>query len=123
MSGVGILTDEHVPGPCITVLRSIGYDVLRAKDEFPEGTPDRALLEFATETDRIVLTCDKRFAVVDGELFTSHAGVIYADLARLQRRPEDAAAAIDCILTTIPAEDRRGAEFYLTHWYSGPSDS
>jgi len=32
------LTDEHVPGPCITVLRSIGYDGLRAKEEFREGT-------------------------------------------------------------------------------------
>jgi hypothetical protein len=40
MSEPGLLTDEHVPGPCIAVLRSVGYDVLRAKDEFEEGTED-----------------------------------------------------------------------------------
>ena len=45
MTVVRFLTDEHVPGPCITVLRSIGYDVLRAKDEFREGTEDGVLLD------------------------------------------------------------------------------
>ena len=30
MSEPGLLTDEQVPGPCIAVLRSVGYDVLRA---------------------------------------------------------------------------------------------
>lgn len=64
------LTDEHVPGPCITVLRSIGHDVLRAKDEFQEGTKDGVLLEFASETDRIVLTSDKRFTIVEGDRVT-----------------------------------------------------
>ena len=33
MSEPGLLTDDHVPGPCIAVLRSVGYDVRRAKDE------------------------------------------------------------------------------------------
>jgi len=49
MSDAGLLTDEHVPGPCIAVLRSVGYDVLRAKDEFEEGTEDGVLLDVAAE--------------------------------------------------------------------------
>ena len=116
MSEPGLLTDEHVPGPCIAVLRSVGYDVLRAKDEFEEGTEDGVLLEFAAETDRVVLTCDKRFTIVDGERVTAHSGVVYADQAMLQCRPEDAASAIDRVLTRIPAESIRGSEFYLTDW-------
>jgi hypothetical protein len=116
MNERGLLADEHVPGPCIAVLRSVGYDVLRAKDEFEEGTEDGVLLDFAAETDRVVLTCDKRFAVVDGEQVTAHAGIVYADQATLQRRPEDAASALDRVLTTIPSEDIRSSEFYLTDW-------
>jgi hypothetical protein len=27
----GLLADESIPGPCIAVLRSVGYDVLRAR--------------------------------------------------------------------------------------------
>ena len=34
----------------------------------------------------------------------------------LQHRPEDAASAIDRVLTRIPAEGIRGSEFYLTDW-------
>ena len=116
MSKPGLLTDEHVPGPCIAVLRSVGYDVLRAKDEFEEGTEDGVLLEFAAETDRVVLTCDKRFTIVDGERVTAHSGVVYADQTMLQCRPEDAASAVDRIVITVPPEDRRGSEFYLSDW-------
>jgi hypothetical protein len=60
------------------------------------------------ETDRAVLTCDKRV--------TAHSGVVYADQAMLQRRPEDAASAVDRIVITVPPEDRRGSEFYLSDW-------
>jgi hypothetical protein len=41
---------------------------------------------------------------------------VYADQAMLQRRPEDAASAVDRVLTTIPPESIRGSEFYLTDW-------
>lgn len=116
MSSVGVLTDEHVPGPCIAVLRSIGYDVVRAKDELSEGSADRELLRYAAETGRVVLTCDTRFTVANGAVVTDHSGVIYGEQAVLKRRPEDAAGAIEEILTTIPPTDLRGAECYLTDW-------
>jgi hypothetical protein len=63
-----------------------------------------------------VLTCDKRFTVVDGEQVTTHAGVVYADQVTLQRRPEDAASAVDRVLMTIPPEDIRSSEFYVADW-------
>ena len=34
----------------------------------------------------------------------------------LQRRPEDAASAVDRIAITVPPEDRRGSEFYPSDW-------
>lgn len=111
-----VLTDEHVPGPFVRVLDATGHDVVRARDEFPPGTDDGILLEFAAETDRLVVTSDRRFTIVEGDRVTDHAGVVYADQSRLQRRPEDAARGIDRIVTMIPQDDRRGAEFYLSDW-------
>jgi hypothetical protein len=110
------LTDEHVPGPFVRVLRSTGHDVLRAKDECPPGTDDGFLLSFGAETGRIVITCDKRFTVVDGQRVADHAGVVYADQTTLQRDPEDAVRGVDRIVSTVPSTERTAAEFYLTDW-------
>ena len=116
MSSKRLFTDEHIPGPVVSVLRSLGHDIVRSKDEFPEGTDDIDLLEFSAEQGRTVLTADKRFAIVDGTVVSEHAGVIYADQSILQRRPEDAGEAVDRILSLVPPEERYGSEFYLGHW-------
>lgn len=116
MSGLALLCDEHIPGPFIGVLRSTGYDVLRAKDEFSEGTSDPDLIEYARDTGRVVITCDKQFTVVDGEPVSDHGGVIYADQPALQRAPEAAAGGVDRIVSTIPKREFPGIELYLAEW-------
>jgi hypothetical protein len=116
MNTPSLLTDEHVPGPCITVLRSIGHDVVLARNACDEGASDGRLLEFARENGCVVLTCDRRFTVLDGTRVSNHAGVIYAQQTALQRRPEDVADAIDRIFDTVPAEEWTGVECYLTDW-------
>ncbi|MCU4972575.1 DUF5615 family PIN-like protein [Halobacteria archaeon AArc-m2/3/4] len=116
MARVQFLADEHIPGPFLTAVDSLGYEVLRVKDEFSEGTADRRLLEFGRETGRVVLTCDTRFTIVDNDIVTDHGGVIYADQAFLQTNPEDAANGIDRIATTMPADDIIENEFYLSDW-------
>lgn len=112
----GVLADEHVPGPFIAVLRSLGHDVVRAKDELAEGSNDERLLDHAHGVDRIVVTCDRRFAVVDGTVTDDHSGVIYAEQTMLQTRPEDAASAVDRIVSTVPLAEMAGSEFYLRGW-------
>lgn len=116
MSSKSLFTDEHIPGAVVSVLRSLGHDVVRAKDEFPEGTDDSTLLRFSAESGRPVLTADKEFAIVDGAVCSEHAGVIYADQSTLQRRPEDAGESVDRILSLTQPENRYGQEFYLNHW-------
>ena len=111
-----VLTDEHVPGPFVAVLRSLGHDVVRAKDELDEGAQDVGILRYADEGGRIVLTCDRRFTVVDGDVTYDHAGVIYAEQTILQDRPEDAARGVDPIVTTVPEGTMAGREFYLGAW-------
>lgn len=110
------LTDEHVPGPFVAVLRSLGHDVVRSKDELREGVDDERILEHARRTDRVVLTCDRRFTVVDGSVVDDHAGVVYADQPVLQARPEDAAAAADLLVSTVTETAMAGNEFYLSDW-------
>lgn len=111
-----VLTDEHVPGPFISVLRSLGHDVVRSKDVLEEGADDRRLLEYARQVGRIVVTCDRRFTVVDGVITDDHGGVVFAEQTTLQARPEDAASGVDRIVTTVTPEAMEGGEFYLSAW-------
>lgn len=85
----GFITDEHVPGPFIATLRSLGYPVTRSKDELNEGAPDRKVLSFAHDTDRLVITSDMRFTIIEGKRDTDHPGIIYADQGLLKSRPQD----------------------------------
>jgi hypothetical protein len=116
MNSKRLFTDEHIPGSVVSVLRSLGHDLVRSKETFPEGTDDNNLPVFSAEYERIVLTADKQFTVVDGAVVTEHAGVIYVDQSTLHRRPEDAGEAVDRILSQIPPDARYGNEFYLSHW-------
>lgn len=116
MNSKRLFTDEHIPGPVISVLQSLGHDLVRSKETSIEGTDDNMLLAFSAEHERTVLTADKQFTVVDGAVVTEHAGVIYADQSILYRRPEDAGEAVDRILSRIPSDARYGNEFYLSHW-------
>ena len=110
------LADEHIPTPFLTAVTSLGYDVLRVKDEFPEGTADRRLLEFSGQADRIVITCDAQFTIVDGKRITDHGGVIYATQSFLQMNPDEAATGIERIVTTMPRGELLENELYLTDW-------
>lgn len=116
MNSKRLFTDEHIPGPVVSVLRSLSHDLVRSKERFPEGTNDSQLLAFSAEHERTVRTADKQFTVVDGAVVTEHAGVIYADQSILYRRPEDAGEAIDRTLSRIPSDACYGSEFYLSHW-------
>jgi len=118
MRSPGLLSDEHIPGPCIAVLRSIGHEVTEARSACGEAATDGRLLEFARKSGLVVLTCDQRFAVVDGTQVSDHAGVIYARQTPLQLRPQDTADAIDRILEAVPAKEWTGLECYLTDWLS-----
>lgn len=111
-----LLADEHVPGPFLAVLRSLGHDVVRAKDELEEGSDDERLITYARAEDRTVITCDSRFTIVDGAVRDDHAGVIYARQLVLRTRPEDAASGIDRILSTVDPGTMAGGEFYLSAW-------
>lgn len=70
-----ILADENVRPAHVSALDSAGHDVRRVGDVLEKGVSDSAVLAAGRDTDRIVVTYDRKdFADV-----TDHVGVFIAD--------------------------------------------
>ena len=69
-----LVADENVPTPVVEVLRSNGYEVHRAQEEYGQGTDDGDILEACADEGRVILTNDNDFAILAEE--TEHAGVV-----------------------------------------------
>jgi hypothetical protein len=57
-----LYSNENFPRRTVELLRTMGHDVLTAAeaDQANRGIADRAVLEFATEAGRAVLTLNRR---------------------------------------------------------------
>jgi predicted nuclease of predicted toxin-antitoxin system len=55
-----LFADENFPGPAVRELRSLGHDVVYAKETM-RGAADRDVLRAAQDQVRVLLTCDKDF--------------------------------------------------------------
>lgn len=77
-----ILADEHVPPAFISALRGEGHDVAVVGDDVALGATDTVLVEYALETDRIILSEDADFRGAAPELDRDpHPGVLACDTA------------------------------------------
>ena len=54
-----LYTDADVHGHLVDALRATNWDVFRAIEAFPEGTPDDLHFERAAELDRVLVTNDQ----------------------------------------------------------------
>lgn len=92
-----LLADEHVPPAFISALRGEGHDVAVVGDEVTLGSADTVVLEYACETDRVILSEDTDFRGGDPELdVETHPGVLACDTAA---QPGEIAAAVRRIET------------------------
>jgi predicted nuclease of predicted toxin-antitoxin system len=79
---VRLLADEHVPPAVISVLRGEGHDVAVVGDDLELGASDTTLLEYARDTDRVIVSEDTDFRGADPELdVESRPGVLACDTA------------------------------------------
>jgi hypothetical protein len=53
-----LYTDADVHGPYVEALRRSGWDIVRAVDEFPEGTSDPIHFERAAREGRVLVSND-----------------------------------------------------------------
>lgn len=109
------LVDEHVPRVFCTVLRSNGYEVVRARDVFGEGTDDEELLTYCEREDHLLVTHDKKdFRTAESD---SRAGVVvYTDSKFLRDDPEAAVRTIERALDAYPPSELRDAVVWLPQW-------
>lgn len=92
-----LLADEHIPPAFVSALRGEGHDVAVVGDEVTLGSKDTVVLEYARETNRIILSEDTDFRGADPELDVgTHPGVFACDTAA---QPGEIAAAVRRIET------------------------
>jgi predicted nuclease of predicted toxin-antitoxin system len=111
------LADEHVPRVFTTTLQSNGHDVLRANDEFGEGTEDDHLLEFCSDEGRVLITNDKKDFAGPLSDAVDHCGiVVYTDPNVLRDDPERAVRAVERILSHYPPSEVANELVWLDQW-------
>jgi predicted nuclease of predicted toxin-antitoxin system len=87
-----LLADEHVPPAFVSALRGEGHDVVVVGDVVDPGADDTVLLEYARDTDRVILSEDTDFRGADPELTAEdHPGILACDTAA---PPGEIAAAV-----------------------------
>lgn len=104
-----LLADEHVPPAIVSALRGEGHDVAVVGDDVDFGSEDRVLLEYARETDRLILSEDTDFRGANQALNVDHhPGILACDTAA---SPGEIAAAIRRIDTHT--DDLTGTVLYV----------
>ncbi len=92
--------DEQFPYRTVNCLRSIGHDVLTVAEAGKAGLgiPDPAVLSFATDNDRAILTLDRRDFLKLHRERSHHAGII---ICRDDRDRERLANRIHAIISPL----------------------
>ena len=63
-----LLADEHIPPAIVSALRGEGHDIAVVGDDIDLGAEDTVLLEYARDTDRLILSEDTDFRGADPDL-------------------------------------------------------
>lgn len=104
-----LLADEHVPPAFVSALRGEGHDVAVVGDDVEYGTADTAIVEYARETDRVVLSEDTDFRSVDPEMAVgSQPGILACDTSAPPGKVAAAVRRIDAL-----SDDLDGAVLHV----------
>jgi len=77
-----LLADEHVPPAIVSALRGEGHDIAVVGDDIKLGSEDMVLLEYARDTDRLILSEDTDFRGASPELRDEeNPGILACDTA------------------------------------------
>ena len=73
-----LYTNENFPLPAAEALRGFGHNVLTTQEagNANQAIPDEAVMEFALQEDRILLTLNRKHFIRLHHLRPNHAGVI-----------------------------------------------
>ncbi|MEM7029962.1 MAG: DUF5615 family PIN-like protein [Chloroflexota bacterium] len=73
-----LYSNENFPLPVVEALRQLGHDVLTIQEtgRANQALPDEAVLAFATEEQRVVLTINRKHFIRLHKISPHHAGII-----------------------------------------------
>ncbi len=73
-----LYANENFPLPVVEALRELGHDVITASEtgKAEQSWPDEAVLEFATQDDRALLTLNRKHFIRLHKQGIEHAGII-----------------------------------------------
>lgn len=73
-----LYANENFPAPVVAELRAMGHDVLTIQEtgKGQQAFPDDALLQFATENKRAVLTFNRKHFIALHRKSDGHGGII-----------------------------------------------
>ncbi|HMQ35566.1 MAG TPA: DUF5615 family PIN-like protein [Chloroflexaceae bacterium] len=100
---VALYANENFPLPVVEALRALGYDVLTSQDVGNAGQaiPDEAVLRFAADQGRALLTINRKHFLKLHRASSSHAGLLLCtldlDFAGQAARIHTALAGLDDI--------------------------
>lgn len=91
-----IYSNENFPLPAVVALRQLGHDILTIQEtgRADQAIPDEAVLQFAGEQQRILLTLNRRHFIRLHNAGHPHAGIVVCpfdpDFEALARRINEA---------------------------------
>jgi uncharacterized protein YbjT (DUF2867 family) len=73
-----LYANENFPLPVVEALRAAGHEVITVAEtgKAEQSWPDEAVLEFAIQADRVLLTLNRRHFIRLHEKSVRHAGII-----------------------------------------------
>ena len=96
-----LYSNENFPQQAVSELRGLGHDVLTVLEagRANQAIPDEAVLAFAVDEQRAVLTLNRKHFIRLHQLSANHAGIIVctfdADFIGQARRIDSAIKALD----------------------------
>ena len=110
-----LYANENFPLPVVEELRRLGHDVITIQETGRAGQamPDEAVLAFAHDADRTLLTLNRKHFIRLHREHRAHAGIIActldADFISLARRVHDAISANDSLTGQLIRVNRPGS--------------
>jgi predicted nuclease of predicted toxin-antitoxin system len=109
-----LYADENFPLPAVQRLRRLGHDVLTLQEsgKGEQSIPDAAVLAFATEVDRAVLTLNRKDFIHLHRKNPRHAGILVctfdSNFEDLAERVHQALQATDTLSQQLVRVQRPG---------------
>src|SRR5262245_32334211 len=108
-------TDVHIHVAAVRQLKLRGVDIIHCGEVGMSDAKDDKHLEYATQQERIMVTCDKGYEIMHYEWMTQereHAGIVYLNM---EDECKDIGSIVGHIMFLVEAADYQ-TDLYNKFW-------